>query len=432
MDDGFTAHTWRSCDSTAQHIRGAGVSTKTLIDTAVLNSTTAGSKSWADHLFAHWFNRLVYAQIWEDPRTDLEGLALRPGAEVLCISSGGCNALAYLSADPAAIHVVDLNEAHLAMLELKRAAFQRLPNNADVLAFLGDADKKENAARYLQYLRPHLPERARNYWETRDWRGRPRYTMFCRHAYRHGLLGQFIGLSHWLAKRLGGNLGAMTTARTMEEQQALFATHVAPLFKTRLLRFLCRQPAAVYSLGIPPAQFDALKADAAAEGRELSGLFEERMRHLACDFPYESNCFAAQAFARRYDTNKPEQLPMYLQPAHYSSIRDRAGRIHPHHTTLTEFLKSRASGSMDAFVFLDAQDWMDDAQLEALWTEVTRTARADARVLFRTGGTESILEGRLPAELMSQWRTDRARNKALYATDRSAIYGGVHVYERAR
>jgi len=88
------------------------MSSKALIDSAVFNSTTSGRKGVADKLFAHWFSRLVYAQIWEDPKSDLDALQLKPGSNILTISSGGCNALAYLSAEPAAVHAVDLNAAH--------------------------------------------------------------------------------------------------------------------------------------------------------------------------------------------------------------------------------------------------------------------------------------------------------------------------------
>ena len=408
------------------------MNTKSLIDTAVLNSTTQGGKGWADRLFAHWFNRLVYAQIWEDPVVDLKALELRPGAEILCISSGGCNALAYLTADPAAVHVVDLNAHHLALLALKRTAFIALPERSELLAFLADAAQPGNAERYRQRIAPQLDDGLRRYWASRDLLGRPRYAMFTRHFYRHGLLGRFIGLSHALGRLLGGDLSAMTRACSMEEQAALFERHVAPLFRLRFLGWLSRQPAALYSLGIPPAQFEMLKADADAEGLSLAGLFEERMRHLACDFPYESNCFAAQAFARRYDPANDAQLPMYLQARHHEAIRDRIDRVHSHHQTLTQFLADRDSASMDAYLFLDSQDWMDDTQLASLWAEVTRTGRIGARVVFRTGGRASPLERRLPAELLAHWRTDVERNRALHAEDRSAIYGGVHVYEKWR
>ena len=404
--------------------------TKGLIDAAVINSTTTGSKGFADQLFAHWFNRLVYAQIWEDPRLDLEALALAPGARVLTISSGGCNALAYLSADPASVHVVDLNEAHLAMLELKRAALRGLTDRSELLAFLAEADRPDNLARFRQHVAPRLPAEAARWWARRDLLGRPRAAMFTRHAYRHGLLGRFIGLGHALVRLLGGDLSAMTRATSMDEQRALFQQHVAPALRHPLVRWLARWPAAVYSLGIPPAQYQALQADAEAEGVSLPQLFEERMRHLACDFPYGENCFAAQAFARRYDAGRDAQLPMYLQAAHHEAITARLDRLHPRHETLTGFLRSRPAASMDAYVFLDAQDWMDDAQLRELWDEVNRTAAPGARVLFRSGGSASPLEARLPAGVLAPWRTDPARNRRLYARDRSAIYGGVHLYER--
>ena len=38
---------------------------------------------------------------------------------------------------------------------------------------------------------------------------------------------------------------------------------------------------------------------------------------------------------------------------------------------------------------------MTDAQLNALWTEITRTARPGARVIFRTAAEPSLLPGRV-------------------------------------
>jgi S-adenosylmethionine-diacylglycerol 3-amino-3-carboxypropyl transferase len=405
------------------------MNTRALIDTAVINSTTTGSKRLADRLFAWWFNRLVYAQIWEDPVADLDALQLEPGANIVTISSGGCNALAYLAAEPAAVHAVDLNGAHLAMLEMKRAALQHLPGYDDVRDFLAAADQPQNAERYRRYIAPHLSAGAREYWDA----GAPlraRHTMFTRHAYRHGLLGRFIGLSHLLVRLVGGNLGKLAQARTPDEQKLLFERHVAPVFRHPLVRMLANRPAALYSLGIPPSQFDALKRDADQAGMTLPELFCERMRHLACDFPLQENCFAAQAFARRYDPAQPAQLPMYLQPRHYEALRRNAGRVHAHHMTLTGFLRSQPAGSMDAYLFLDAQDWMDAAQLTELWQEVTRTAAAGARVVFRSGGSESPLERLLPPDLLARWQTDPEANRALYTSDRSAIYGGMHLYTR--
>jgi S-adenosylmethionine-diacylglycerol 3-amino-3-carboxypropyl transferase len=51
-------------------------------------------------------------------------------------------------------------------------------------------------------------------------------------------------------------------------------------------------------------------------------------------------------------------------------------------------------------------------------------------VVFRTGGATSPLERMLPADILAAWRTDPEHNRRLHASDRSAIYGGMHLYER--
>jgi S-adenosylmethionine-diacylglycerol 3-amino-3-carboxypropyl transferase len=73
---------------------------------------------------------------------------------------------------------------------------------------------------------------------------------------------------------------------------------------------------------------------------------------------------------------------------------------------------------------------MNDEQLNALWSEITRTAGGDARVIFRTAAEKSIIEGRLDPAIRNQWRYDEERSRELASRDRSAIYGGFHIYER--
>jgi S-adenosylmethionine-diacylglycerol 3-amino-3-carboxypropyl transferase len=79
-------------------------------------------------------------------------------------------------------------------------------------------------------------------------------------------------------------------------------------------------------------------------------------------------------------------------------------------------------------VLLDAQDWMTDAQLNALWREISRTARRGARVVFRTAATASILPGRVDPAVLARWRYEAEQSALLAARDRSAIYGGFHLY----
>jgi S-adenosylmethionine-diacylglycerol 3-amino-3-carboxypropyl transferase len=132
-----------------------------LIADAVRNSRGEGEATVWDRLFAFWFRRLVYTQIWEDPVADLAALRLPLGSTIVTISSGGCNALSYLTAQPAQVYAVDLNEAHLSLLKLKLAGIRAFSEYAEFWRFFGEAASPSNSELYRERLRPMLDAEAR-------------------------------------------------------------------------------------------------------------------------------------------------------------------------------------------------------------------------------------------------------------------------------
>jgi len=255
--------------------------------------------------------------------------------------------------------------------------------------------------------------------------GRRRIEASARNFYRHGLLGRFIGAGHFLGRRFGCDPRIMLQAKTMEEQRALFDAHLAPVFEKKLVRWLVRQPASLYGLGIPPAQYEALAADGDAG---ILGVLRHRLERLACGFDLQSNYFAWQAFGRGYAAGMDGPLPPYLRCENHAALRARVGRISIDNVSVTELLAARPAGSVDRIALLDAQDWMSDAQLDALWREITRTAAPGARVIFRTAAAENLLPGRVDAAVLARWDYREAESRALHARDRSSIYGGFHLH----
>ena len=158
-----------------------------------------------ERLFTLAFSGLVYPQIWEDPVLDLEALSLKEGERLVAIASGGCNVLSYLAAAPISVTAIDLNPAHVALNKLKLAALAHLPDYAAFRTFFADANRKQNIEAYFDYLCPHLDAATRKYWESRDRVGRRRIGYFGSNVYRHGLLGNFIGAGHLLARAHGKN-----------------------------------------------------------------------------------------------------------------------------------------------------------------------------------------------------------------------------------
>jgi S-adenosylmethionine-diacylglycerol 3-amino-3-carboxypropyl transferase len=59
---------------------------------------------------------------------------------------------------------------------------------------------------------------------------------------------------------------------------------------------------------------------------------------------------------------------------------------------------------------------------------MTRTARPGARAIFRTAGEDTILPGRVPDAVLNRWTYEEAASKEWTTQDRSAIYGGFHLY----
>ncbi|MBA4772017.1 MAG: DUF3419 family protein [Sphingomonas sp.] len=376
-----------------------------------------------ERAFTFAFRGLVYAQIWEDPAVDLEALAVTPDCHIVQIASGGCNVLSYLTADPRAITAVDLNTAHIALNKLKLVAARELPDYAAFHRFFGRANTRENIAAYRKHVRPHLDETTRRYWEGRDIIGRRRISGFARGVYKRGLLGNFIGVAHLLARLNGVNPKVILQASSMAEQREIFDRDFAPFFDKAFVRWLTDQPASLFGLGIPPAQYEALAGDS-----KMAVVLRERLEKLACDFDLRENYFAWQAFGRGYQDAPDASLPPYLQQANYEAVRTRADRVEVRHANFIDYLKSMPDASLDRYVLLDAQDWMTDEILTSLWTEITRTAKPAARVLFRTAGAPTILPGRVPDAVLDQWDYRATESLDYTRRDRSSIYGGVHLY----
>ncbi|MDN2566873.1 DUF3419 family protein [Aquibium sp. A9E412] len=389
---------------------------------AMCRSRALSRTGLSERLFALAFSGLVYPQIWEDPEVDMEAMALGPGHRVVAIASGGCNVLAYLARSPARIDAVDLNAAHVALNRLKLAAFAALPSHAALFRFLGEGGPG-NSATYDRMIAPRLDAATRRHFEARRWTGRRRIAAFDGNFHRTGLLGLFIGLGHRVARLHGVDPAGIMQARTPREQRRFFDEHLAPLFDRPLVRWATGRRASLFGLGIPPAQYDALRG-----GRSMAAVLSARLEKLACHFPLSHNYFAWQAFARRYPKPGEAALPPYLAPENHATIRANVGRVALHNVSVTELLAGKPAASVDRFVLLDAQDWMTDAQLDALWREITRTAAPGAHVIFRTAAAPSLLPGRLDPALLDRWRYEAARSRALTARDRSAIYGGFHLY----
>ena len=186
-------------------------------------------------------------------------------------------------------------------------------------------------------------------------------------------------------------------------------------------------PVTMFGLGIPPQQYNELKQDLTSE-KNIIEIYRERVKRLACDYPISENYFAWQAFARKYDTKDRVAIPDYLREENFQVLKANASRISTSIGSVTDEIKNSTYGAFNRFVFLDAQDWMDEKTITDLWTAIAENAESGSRIIFRTASAFSPVETKLPASLREKFVDQQEFSRELFKQDRASIYGGFHLY----
>ncbi|WP_162653132.1 DUF3419 family protein [Lentilitoribacter sp. Alg239-R112] len=402
------------------------IGVKRQLQNAVSQNRALSKTGLQERLFANAFTKLVYPQIWEDPEVDMQALDIKPHHNLVCIASGGCNIMSYLTMSPASITAVDLSPAHIALNKLKLVAAKHSPDYRTFHDFFVRGNLSSNVTNYEFFFRPHLDAQSNAYWSSRLGLTGRKIDMFKNGFYHYGLLGKFIRAAHLVARLHGVDLTDFIQCRTLDEQKRFFKSNVEPIFNSRLIKFIAKNRVSLFGLGIPPQQYEEL---ANAAGGDILGALKERTRSLMCNFPLKENYFAWQAFARSYNQDGVGPLPPYLQINNLSKLRELTDRVDVRNETFTRFLSNTAANTKHGYVLLDAQDWMTNEQLNELWGQITRTAAPGARVIFRTAGIPTILPGRVDDSILSHWEYLSETSTKLNKQDRSAIYGGFHIYK---
>jgi len=110
------------------------------------------------------FSEIRYAQCWEDSK--LLVAALKPvGRDCVSIGSAGENSFALLAAGAASVTAVEMNEAQIACIELRRSAYLNL-DHAGLLELIGSRPSAGRSELY-KACRDSLPDAARQFWDAK-------------------------------------------------------------------------------------------------------------------------------------------------------------------------------------------------------------------------------------------------------------------------
>ena len=335
-------------------------------------------------------DRLFFAQVREDPRLELDAFRDHLDGPIAVVSSAGCTALSLLADGASEVIGVDLNRTQNHLVELKAAALA----HAEPIAFLGGAPMPP-PARLLAYqqIRLTLTPAARRYWDSK-----PRQLA-------RGVL--HAGVTEGLMRLIATGLRLVHPRRRTRRLLAL-ETHAAQqdfyyrkwdTIRWRLLfQLLCHR------LVLRRAYDERFFAH--VENPSYARHFQRVAEHTLTEIPIRDNYFLHQILTGHYPTGA--HPPYLTHPVAAERLRLVDG-------TFTDYLRTRPDQSMAGFALSNICEWLTPAQIDELFTEIVRTARPGARLVFRNfvGWTE------VPARFRGEVREDRARGEELMRLDRS-------------
>jgi S-adenosylmethionine-diacylglycerol 3-amino-3-carboxypropyl transferase len=355
------------------------------------------------------FEDILYAQCWEDPDLDRAAFRIAPGDTVFTVTSGGCNALAFLADRPGRVIAVDLNPFQNYLLDLKIAAFRRL-SYAELLEFAGirESDRREEVYREL---RNQLSAESLRYWDRQPDKIRTGI-IHCGRYERYMRL-----LRAWTRTLMGSDLiERFFEEDDPERRKALFHDewdNAAWKFLTRVL--LSRK---TMTLLFDGAFFRYVEGDFSF-GQHFAGRVEHAMTELSMkDNPYLSYILLGRYYSEKH-------LPVYLRPEHFADIRRGLDRISWHTVACEEYFRQLPDSTISRFNFTNIFEWVSSEAFDGLLRETWRVGRNGAILTYRN----LLVHRERPESLSHLFDCSRDLAQELHRRDRSFIYRN-YVVER--
>lgn len=354
-------------------------------------------------------SRLIFTHNWEDPAIDEKALNLNKGDTIFTITSGGCNTLGFLRFDPAAVYCVDINPAQNHLMELKKAAFKE-SDHETIIGFFGLNKCNDRQAIY-KILKNNLSPQALTFWNANS-------NIINDGIIMNGRYERFVKLAGKLLRLLQGNKKVKTffTLQSTDEQKSFYHEK----WDNKRWRWIFKTMFNKKRLAKKGLVSDYFHFDDGSSS--FSESFYKRASHVMKDIPVQSNYFIALYFLGHYLNN--ENIPEYLKPENFNSIKENIDKVFQVSADSKYWLEQQSENMFDAFALSNICELMDDKDTHKLFSEVIRTAKPGARIIFRN----LMIPREVPEDLQPIIVKNDDLSKELQLADRSFVYGKVAAY----
>ncbi|MDP4276187.1 MAG: DUF3419 family protein [Bacteroidota bacterium] len=396
---------------TGHFIHAILVALPAIIDWAIIHTTIGLAKKRPGNRgvsHSNVFKDILYAQCWEDPELDRIAFQIKPEDTMLTITSGGCNALAFLLDDPKKIICLDMNKYQNYLLSLKINAFKTLAYK-ELLEFLGVVPSRRRW-QLFERVRPLLPEEEQSYWTAK------------RMDINRGIIhcGRYERFMHLLKQLFRLMIGPsvireLYQTQNVEERRQL----VSQKWENRSWRLFCRLflSRTVASLFFDNAFYRYLEPSFSFEA-----YYRSAVRRALTELPLKENYFLAYMLLGNY---YEDNYPLYLRPENYDIIRNRTDRIELITSGCVDYFSQLPSASISKFNFTNIFEWMSLDEFASLLKETVRVSKPDAVMTYRN----HLVTRHRPESMAREIEPDDKLSEMLHNKDLSFIYKA-YVVER--
>ncbi len=356
------------------------------------------------------FRDILYSQCWEDPGLDRRAFRIQPDDVVFTITSGGCNALAFLLDNPKKVICLDMNRHQNYLLSLKLNAFKTLTYQ-ETLEFFGIRPSSFRK-QFYDRIRPSLSEEEQLYWSNR------------KACIRDGIIhaGRYEWFMHLLMRLFRLLIGKKIIAelfslKTVPDRQRFFDTK----WNNKRWRVFC---SLFLSRTFASLLFDKKFYKFIEPGFSFRKYYNASVRRAITELPIQENNFLAYILLGNYNDGN---LPVYLKKENFDIIRTRVDRLEMVTEGCMDYFNRLPADSISKFNFTNIFEWMHIDEYTRLLRETVRVGTDKAVLTYRN----HLVSRSRPESLSESIIPDPELSSELHKGDLSFIYKA-YIVERIR
>jgi S-adenosylmethionine-diacylglycerol 3-amino-3-carboxypropyl transferase len=350
------------------------------------------------------FDKIRYAQVWEDADVLVEALAPKPTDTILSIASAGDNAFALIAAGAAKVVAMDLSPAQLACVRLRSAAYATLTHQG-FLELLG-ARPSDRRAALLAQAAVKLSAADQRFWAAQKSA-----------VTRLGAAGLGKFESYFRIFRTyvlpfvhdEATVRALLEPRTKEDREVFFETRWnTPGWKRLLGMFFSKT--VMGRLGRDPEFF-----------RHASGSLAEQVgantRHALVNLDPSANPYLHWILTGTFG----QALPRALREEHFDTIHARLDRLELRLGPIEAF--GEEGGVAHGFNLSDIFEYMSPEGHAKAYAAILKAAAPGARIAY----WNMMVPRQAPEAFAAKVTRDDALSERLHAQDNAFFYRAFHL-----